>query len=195
MRKRTWTDEQMVDAVAHNKSIAGILRQLRLYQSAGNYNSVHSACRRLGLDTSHWTGQAHLKGQHHNFTKRTPLADILVEGSTFNNGNLKERLLQEMVKENRCESCGQLPRWQGQPLTIELDHINGIHSDNRIENLRMLCPNCHSQTKTFSRKNAKTNRLPKEQHLCSRCGKRLRARRKTGMCVGCCKSAGVPELA
>ena len=66
--------------------------------------------------------------------------------------NLKNRLLEAGILQNRCEECG-LTEWRGKRLSIQIDHVNGVRDDNRLENLRMLCPNCHSQTETFASRN------------------------------------------
>ena len=80
--------------------------------------------------------------------------DILVENSTYlNRTALKERIIKEKILEYKCAICGNEGTWNGSPLTLQLDHINGINNDHRIENLRFLCPNCHSQTETFSGRN------------------------------------------
>ncbi len=80
--------------------------------------------------------------------------EILVENSPYKNiPILKKRLLKEGLLEYKCAICGNTGEWLGQPLTLQLDHINGDHFDHRLENLRLLCPNCHSQTETFSGKN------------------------------------------
>lgn len=78
----------------------------------------------------------------------TPLNQIMVKDSGYNRTKLKARLLKEGIKEYKCEKCG-LTEWLGQPISLQLHHINGIHNDNRLENLQLLCPNCHSQTDTF----------------------------------------------
>jgi hypothetical protein len=72
---------------------------------------------------------------------------------------IKRHLLRAGIIVNRCDWCG-LDSWRGRPLSIQIDHINGIHDDHRVENLRMLCPNCHSQTDTFAGKNIKSNGSP-----------------------------------
>lgn len=80
--------------------------------------------------------------------------DIFVESSFYNIGhNLKRRILASGLKKYECEECGNSGEWNNKVLVLQLDHINGIYNDNRVENLRFLCPNCHSQTETFSGKN------------------------------------------
>ena len=96
--------------------------------------------------------------------KQIPLNEILVENRNYKSSNLKKRLIKEGLKEDKCEICGCSNEWNGKPLTLQLDHINGNHSDNRIENLRIVCPNCHSQTETFSNKRAK------KHNYCVDCG-------------------------
>ena len=78
--------------------------------------------------------------------------------------NIKVRLLSAGLLENRCQDCG-LSEWLGKPLTVQIDHINGIRNDHRLENLRMLCPNCHSQTETYGRRNGKRARLQERRGL------------------------------
>ena len=80
---------------------------------------------------------------------RFPMEVFLKENSTANRTHLKRRILEENLLENKCSVCGQLPEWFGKPLTLQLDHINGINNDNRLENLRIICPNCHTQTNNY----------------------------------------------
>lgn len=79
----------------------------------------------------------------HN-TSKIPLDEILTNNRPYKSSALKKRLVEEGIKENKCEICGQLPFHNGMELVLQLDHINGDHNDNRLENLRILCPNCHS---------------------------------------------------
>jgi transposase-like protein len=97
----------------------------------------------------------------------TPLADVLVERSTYQRGRLKERLFAEGLKERRCELCGQGELWQGRRMALILDHVNGVHDDNRLENLRIVCANCNATLDTHCGRNS---RLPATEQACLRCG-------------------------
>jgi Zn finger protein HypA/HybF involved in hydrogenase expression len=190
MRGRTWTDEQFIEAVQNSKSIANVLRCIGLEdRNAGsNYYTVKENVKRLNLNTDHWVGQAHNKGTHLNGTKKYKTEDILIENSPYSSGatsNLKKRLIKEGILESKCNVCGMSNIWQGKELVLVLDHVNGIKNDNRRENLRLICPNCNSQTATFAGKNSKINRFTKEVHICKQCNKSLRTRRDTGLCRPC----------
>lgn len=95
-----------------------------------------------------------LKGKTHNFAKSTPLEDILVKGFAWGGGTnkLKNKLLEQGYFERKCYSCNN-SEWLGKPIALELEHINGDSFDNTIENLTILCPNCHAQTDTYRGKN------------------------------------------
>lgn len=83
--------------------------------------------------------------------KAYSLDQIFCENSTYDRSTLRQRVIKEKVLDYECQSCG-IVSWNGSPLSLQLDHINGINNDNRLDNLRFLCPNCHSQTKTWGRK-------------------------------------------
>lgn len=151
--KRSYTDQQLSDAVAESFSIAGVLRKLHLRPAGGNYELVKRRIQELGLSTTHFTGKQWLKGKRNHTTRKRSLQDILVKESTYTTtSDLKRRLLAEGLFERVCSACG-LTEWQGQPIPLEIDHINGARRDNRLENLRLLCPNCHALTMTYRGKN------------------------------------------
>lgn len=153
-RQRYYTDEDIVQAVRSSFSIAQVLRILGLSPTGANYKGLYGHVSRLGLDTSHFTGQGHLRGKRHSWTPSRPLKEILVENSLYlSTGHLKKRLLKEGLLTNRCYECDSPPLWRGKPLVLILDHQNGNRSDNRVHNLRLLCPNCNSQQRTFAGRN------------------------------------------
>lgn len=95
--------------------------------------------------------------------KTVPLDQVLVKNSTYSRSQLKKRLIKEGLLEYKCINC-DIAEWRGSEITLQLDHINGVHNDNRLENLRLLCPNCHSQTNTFA------GRSLKKKYYCVECG-------------------------
>lgn len=147
-------DRFFEDAVGENFSVAGVLRALGLRPAGANYKMVHRRVRQLSLSTAHWTGSAHLRGRSHDWAKKLPLSDVLRSPTCYRGGTaaLKERLFREGILARRCARCG-IEAWCDAPLALHLDHINGDSEDNRIENLRVLCPNCHSQTPTYCGRN------------------------------------------
>lgn len=131
--------------------------------------SYSDCLRKLGLSTSGGSSTDILKKRINELNcsiehfKRTntssnsiyTMEEILVENSSYHNiASLKRRLLNNNLLEYKCQICG-INSWNGKELSLQLDHINGINNDHRLENLRFLCPNCHSQTETFSGKNVK----------------------------------------
>ena len=150
------------------------------------YRKVRKRVSALGLDTSHWD-------KRHLQTSRPPrsLSEVMVENSTYTTSNLKRRILKEGLLDERCSVCGMEALWNGKPLVLVLDHINGISNDHRMENLRFLCPNCNSQTETFA------GRKLKKVTYCLNCGeliqkRSLRCRRCAGRASSKCKTDWPP---
>lgn len=157
-KPKTWTDEELKMAVAESRSMRACLQRLNLKATGGNYRSIYSHIDRLGIDKSHWTGQGWLAGQNVRTGPIRELDEILVENSTYKSTNsLKKRLLKEGLLEYKCAICG-ISGWNNKPLVLQLDHINGINNDHRLENLQLVCPNCDSQSETFRGRNKKLQR-------------------------------------
>lgn len=148
--RRSWTDADLTAAVAESRSIAELSRRLGYTPSGGTHRLLKHHIARLKLDTAHFRGQGWSNGKVLGPSRaRRPLAEILVRESTYVScSSLRRRLISEGLKRAVCEVCG-LAEWRGLPLPLELDHVNGEHTDNRLENLRILCPNCHAVTDTW----------------------------------------------
>ncbi len=159
MRKRSWTDTQLVESVKNAHSVRSVIQGLGLVPAGGNYAQITARIAELRLDTSHFTGQAWNKGWRFDpRVKVRRLEDLLVRDSSAQSHKLKRRLVDSGMKTLRCELCSWAKMSIDGRIPLELDHINGDHRDNRIENLRILCPNCHSLQPTHRGRNKKLKR-------------------------------------
>ncbi|MFE3072254.1 HNH endonuclease [Streptomyces sp. NPDC059247] len=142
--------EDLRNAVERSLSIAGALRLLGRRESGQTRALFRRWTAEAGLDTAHFLGQAHQRGRPG--TAR-PAARILVRhgGERRTRTHLLRRALHEVGVPEECALCGSGPEWLGRPMTLEVDHVDGDWSDDRRENLRLLCPNCHAVTNTWCR--------------------------------------------
>ncbi|MEH0818632.1 MULTISPECIES: HNH endonuclease signature motif containing protein [unclassified Micromonospora] len=150
MVRYKYTPEMLAEAAAQARSVTDVLRLLGVRLSGGSHAHISRQLKRFGIDTSHFTGQVHNKGAR---GIRTPLPQQLVKrpaGSRRVPGWRLKRALAAIGLPEECEACGVGNTWQNAPLTLHVDHINGDFLDNRAHNLRLLCPNCHSQTATYA---------------------------------------------
>jgi len=192
--KHSYSVEEFKKAVEESYSIAQTLTKLGLSPRGGNYRVSKKFEKLYNIDTSHFTGQGHLKGKSHNFNT-TPLSEILVKDYEYSSNKLRKRLIAEGLKEHRCECCG-LNEWLGDLIPLELDHIDGDHYNNTLENLKILCPNCHAKTPTYRGKNKRSKNSQtlknktqitkiKKIYNCSSCGVQLKGKCKTSLCLSC----------
>jgi 5-methylcytosine-specific restriction endonuclease McrA len=149
-----YTKEVLAEAVAASASIAGVLRYLRLPWAGGTHAHISRRIRAFGLDTWHFTGQAHNKGEQ-AFNRRHWSERLVVypaDAARVKPAQLRRALVESGVPYS-CRECGLQGIWQDKKLILHVDHIDGNRYDCRPENLRFLCPNCHSQTPTWAGSN------------------------------------------
>ena len=145
------SDEEFKQLIATHYSWCDCARAIGLSINGANAsNQLKKRVAELGCDISHFSAT---RAGNIASTKYT-LEEIMVKNSTYQNTTrLKERIIKEGIIPYECAICGNKGEWLGEKLVLQLDHINGEHYDHRKENLRFLCPNCHSQTTTYSGKN------------------------------------------
>jgi len=155
-RQSKYTKEFLEPIVRSSFSVAQVIRACNLSVTGGNYRAISGKIKVLGIDTSHFTGQNWNKGltatDHPSIASASrklaiPDEEVFVKGSTYTNSKLYARLIKKGWP-SICFICG-LTEWQGKEIRLHVDHINGEHTDHRLENLRFLCPNCHQQTPTW----------------------------------------------
>lgn len=213
-KRRKYSKEEFTKAWNSSMSIAEVGRKLNLYMTGAGYENVKRAAKDLGLTTAHMTGSRHLIGKTHDFNTR-PLEEILQYGSNSSNTYIKKRLWSEGIFDKKCYRCNRTT-WEGEEIPLTLEHISGDNKDNRIENLTILCYNCHALTPTFAGRNkgktkygreskqagvaelayaADSKSVSKERNLdvgsspitCTMCEVVLDKARKTGLCFTCYK--------
>ncbi len=145
-----WEKKNLEKAIKNSQCKSDILRSLNISIKSGNFQTLDRYCKKYCIDISHLKYKQDRGNKFHEIKSNN---ELFVENSDSIGKTIKERILKHNLIEYKCECCGNNGEWMNKKISLQLDHINGINDDNRLENLRFLCPNCHSQTKTYSAKN------------------------------------------
>ena len=180
--KSKYEKEFFSNIIKNSKNLSDSAKNLGLKPSCGNRKTIKKYISKYNINTSHFFVDYSIRKIRKNNIKL-----ILVENSTYIwTTDLKTRLYKEGLKKPICELCGQDENWQGKKMSLILDHINGINNDNRIKNLRIVCPNCNATLPTHGGKNIGkygfVNHSEKKHYYC-KCGKEMD--KKAKQCINC----------
>jgi hypothetical protein len=152
-----YSRDRLVEIVASSQTMSEVLLRLGLRLSGGSHAHIKRRLRQHGIDTGHFVGSRANRGsQHVGGPAKIPWQEVLVlraPNAPRVHSQRMRRALRESGRRYCCEVCGQEPTWNGTTLVLQVDHINGLPQDSRPENLRFICPNCHSQTVNFGVRN------------------------------------------
>jgi predicted RNA-binding Zn-ribbon protein involved in translation (DUF1610 family) len=147
-RRPKYTAEMLEEAVRESLSVSELMVRLGLRLSGGGHSHIKRRLAALGVDTSHFLGRRSNSGSRHSGgpAKKAPDEWLVLRApdQPVVRAEHVRRALQQLGRPYRCEGCGLGPEWNGRPLVLHIDHINGLHHDYTARNLRFLCPNCHS---------------------------------------------------
>ena len=153
MTSKIYTDKELELAVKKSTSVSEVLRQIGLSESGGSHSHLSLKIKKLGFDTSHFLSQSF--NSTINLKQSWDYYLIKSNKTRRLSAKISRRALIEFGREYKCEICSNVGEWNGKKLTLQVDHINGDKSNNLPENLRFLCPNCHTQTCNFGSKKRK----------------------------------------
>lgn len=175
MSKYLWDKEKLQKAITEGISYSDVLRRMNIPTAGNNQSTLKRKIKEFNLDISHFTFRREKK----NESKQIPIDDYLNNKKFIKTSDLKEKLIKAGLKLSKCEKCG-ISEWQGAPLVIQLHHINGNSKNNNLNNLQLLCPNCHSQTDNYC---GNSNKQPKQKYYCPDCGREIH--RRSTRCLSC----------
>lgn len=173
------------EIVSNSKNYKEVIVALGLVPAGGNYQTIKNKIKEHNLDTSHFETQKDVVDRIRR-KEKIPLFEVLTIDSDYNRSHLKSRLYNEGLKTRKCELCGQGEEWKGKKMSLILDHINGIRNDNRLENLRIVCPNCNATLPTHCRGTRK-----RKENKCASCKKQISKQSK--MCRTCANNRPRPN--
>lgn len=150
IRSMRYTKEILEPIVATSKNVTDVLKKLGKRTDGATHSYLSNRIKILKISTEHFVSGPHNKGQ---LSPHKLSAQEYAKSSCVKSHKLKLKLIDDGIKEAKCESCG-LSKWMSKSIPLELDHIDGNHFNNDFNNLRILCPNCHAQTPTYSGKNS-----------------------------------------
>lgn len=190
--KINWNKEIIEQMISEHHSVIDVLRALGVRALSANYITFYKKAKEYGIDLTTWIEE----NKKYNDIKKTaalkaytdgiavPTETLLTEHSACKRDKLKKYLLKTGLLKSICNICGLEPYWNNKPLTLQLDHINGINDDNRLENVQIICPNCHTQTDTFTSRNFSKYRFCEDCHKKLGKNKSLRCRKCANKILG-----------
>ena len=172
-----YSKEELKQIVEQSSSLKEVVFKLGYSTTSGNSETVKNRIKEYDLDCSHFSlSQPKIKRNEEN---------IFIQDSTASQATLRRWYKKGKYTPYICAICGQEPIWQEKELTLILDHINGHNHDDRLENLRWVCPNCNQQLNTTGFKQMRTQSKAKKIYYCSICGKEITAGSNSGLCIKC----------
>lgn len=162
-----YNKDDFQNLINNSTSFKDVLKKLNLSIVAGNYKTLNDRIKRDCINLENINLKRTSVRKKLGIRKKFDDNDVFVENSSFHRKHIKERILKQKLIPYICEKCNQNDVWNCEKLVLILDHKNGINNDNRLENLRFLCPNCNSQTETFSGRNTK-----KKEYICPICNQK-----------------------
>ena len=162
MRKRTWNIEKLPEAVKRSTCWAEVCRYLGRPAGGSSQATLIRWSKKLNLDTSHFqSDEERLRGlRTASKKKRIPNDQMFIEQSLVPRNLVRNRIIKDNLLEYKCSMCDNVGEWLGQKMSLQIDHVNGVSNDHRLQNLRWLCPNCHSITPTYAGKNRTEHQCP-----------------------------------